>query len=194
MSQIKYLVKEVMAEHHHHGLCGGSHECAVTAEDTARVNGLTAAINAKLGTHHESFTVDKCSHQVVAGSNHHYHLTAKPGNVAVTVTIFEPLPHTGLPCSVEHVSLGHNKLQIGHWNDLLIKSIIIHKFISLKYALLKQNNDGLKLCLIYKKTSKTRKFQKEKHFPYQLILLFLSFLFEKKSLFIWSKKQKPKIQ
>ena len=93
-------------------MLGAPQESAIAAEDTARVNGLTAAINAKLGTNHAAFTVVKCSHQVVAGTNHFYHLTAD-GN-SYTVTVFEPLPHTGQPAEVSEGTVGHNALAIGH--------------------------------------------------------------------------------
>lgn len=93
-------------------MLGAPQECAVAAEDTARVNELTAAINAKFGTNHQAFTVVKCSHQVVAGTNHFYHLTAD--GHSYTITVFEPLPHTGQPAHVSEGTAGHVALAIGH--------------------------------------------------------------------------------
>jgi hypothetical protein len=95
-------------------LCGAPQVGQVTAEDQARVNGLTAAINAQSGTNHESYTVVAASTQVVAGTNYFYHLNGNPGNSPLTVTIYEPLPHTGEPAQVSQVSVGHNALQNGH--------------------------------------------------------------------------------
>lgn len=95
-------------------LCGAPQAGHVTAEDQARVNGLTAAINAQAGTNHESFTVIAASTQVVAGTNHFYHLECHPGHSHLTVTIYEPLPHTGEPAQVSQVTVGHNALQNGH--------------------------------------------------------------------------------
>lgn len=66
-------------------MLGAPQHSAVSADDTARVNGLTAAINAKFGTHHGAFTVVSCSHQVVAGTNHFYHLTADGQSYTITV-------------------------------------------------------------------------------------------------------------
>lgn len=95
-------------------LCGAPQPVQVTAEDQALVNGLTAAINAQSGTNHESYTVVAASSQVVAGTNHFYHVNGNPGNTPLTITVFEPLPHTGEPAQVSQVTPGHVALQIGH--------------------------------------------------------------------------------
>ena len=86
----------------------------VAAEDTQRVNNCKDAINQKTGKNYESFKVDKVSHQVVAGTNHFYHLTAQPGDDKWTVTIFEPLPGGNAQCEVSEVSQGHKDHLIGH--------------------------------------------------------------------------------
>lgn len=95
-------------------LCGAPQPTGVTAEDQALVNGLTAAINAKQNANFDSYTVVQASSQVVAGTNHFYHVNANPGNAPFTLTIYEPLPHTGQPAELSEVTAGHNALQIGH--------------------------------------------------------------------------------
>lgn len=96
----------------HEHVLGGSKEVAVTAEDTARVNSLTAAINAKIGGNFESFEVVKAAHQCVNGTNHFYHINGNPGGVNFTVTIYEPLQ--GGFCGVEKVTECHTQLCLGH--------------------------------------------------------------------------------
>ena len=95
---------------------GAPGHAEISAEDTARVNGLVAQINAKLGGdhHYTSFTIQAHATQVVAGTNHFYHVTGEPNGHGHTITIYEPLPHTGLPAEVSEVSEGHNHLHQGH--------------------------------------------------------------------------------
>lgn len=86
-------------------ILGGSQEVAVTAEDTARVNGLKDAINAQINGGFESFEVVKAAHQSVNGTNHFYHINGNPGGVNFTVTIYEPLQ--GGFCSVQKATQCH---------------------------------------------------------------------------------------
>lgn len=95
-------------------ICGGTSEAEIRAEDIALITSLTASINAKNGSNYEFFNIVKVGHQVVAGTNHFYHLNGNPGNVPITVTIFEPLGHSNMGPYVEEVSLGHNSLSKGH--------------------------------------------------------------------------------
>ena len=86
----------------------------MTADDRERVNALKDQINSQAKTECESFEVVAASHQSVAGTNHFYHLVGRPGDKKLTVTVFEPLPHSNLPSSVSGVSSGHNELSLGH--------------------------------------------------------------------------------
>lgn len=95
-------------------LCGGVQGSVATAEDVALVAGLTAAINAKIGHHHDSFEVVSVSTQVVAGTNKFYHIRGQPGNHEHTITVFIPLPHTGLGPEISEFSCGFNAHQQGH--------------------------------------------------------------------------------
>lgn len=76
------------------GMPGGYSTSESNADVEALVKNNTAAINAKLGKHYESFKIDKVHTQVVAGTNYFLHLTSNDGH-KVSVTIFVPLPHTG---------------------------------------------------------------------------------------------------
>ena len=93
-------------------MLGAPQDAEITAEDTALVNSCAAAINAKAGTEGKSYTINKMSSQVVAGTNKFFHLTAAPGNDQVTVTIFVPLGNEAP--QVSEFSQGHKALQIGH--------------------------------------------------------------------------------
>lgn len=86
----------------------------ITAEDIASVNSLTAQLNEQLHAQHTSYKVIGKSSQVVAGTNHFFHLEGLPQGNIYTATIFEPLPHTGEPCCVTEVSHGHNHHKNGH--------------------------------------------------------------------------------
>lgn len=70
------------------------------------MNHNLAGINAKLGAHYTSFTVDKVHSQVVAGTNYFFHLTANDG-AKVSATIFVPLPHTNEPAQVTDAHQDH---------------------------------------------------------------------------------------
>ena len=95
---------------------GAPAESEITQEDRDLVNNNKANINSKCGCNYESFDIVKASSQVVAGTNKFYHLKANPGDKAITVTIFVPLPHTNEPASVTECSQGHNALAQGHGN------------------------------------------------------------------------------
>jgi len=95
-------------------LCGGVKATGATVEDTALVNSLKAAINAKVGNQHQSYEIVSVSSQVVAGTNKFYHLRAQPGNHEYTITVYIALPHTGLGPQVTEVSHGFNPHKIGH--------------------------------------------------------------------------------
>lgn len=91
---------------------GGYHSVEVTQEAKDLVAHNVAGINAKLGAHHTSFTVDNVSSQVVAGTNYFFHLTADNG-AKVSATIYVPLPHTNSPAEVtdahdDHVEPHHH--------------------------------------------------------------------------------------
>jgi hypothetical protein len=95
-------------------LCGGVQATGATAEDTALINSLNAAINAKVGHQHDSYEIVSVSSQIVAGTNKFYHLRAQPGNHEYTITVYIALPHTGLAPEVSEVSSGFNAHKNGH--------------------------------------------------------------------------------
>ena len=95
-------------------LCGGVQATGATAEDTALINSLNAAINAKVGHKHDSYEIVSVSTQVVAGTNKFYHLRGQPGNHEHTITVYIALPHTGLGPEVTEISCGFNPHKIGH--------------------------------------------------------------------------------
>ena len=85
----------------------------VTQDDRNLVSGCVAKINAKCGHNHTQFEVVAAASQVVAGTNHFYHL--KDGDHKCTVTIFEGLG--GAEPEVTEWTEGFNPLRIGHKND-----------------------------------------------------------------------------
>ena len=93
---------------------GAPQNSEISQEDRDLVNNSKAKINEKCGCNYESFEIVKASSQVVAGTNKFYHLKAAPGDKAITVTIYCPLPHTNEPPSVSECSEGHCALQQGH--------------------------------------------------------------------------------
>ena len=93
---------------------GAPQNSEISQEDRDLVNNCKAKINEKCGCNYESFEILKASSQVVAGTNKFYHLKAAPGDKAITVTIFCPLPHTNEAPSVSECSEGHGALQQGH--------------------------------------------------------------------------------
>lgn len=70
------------------------------------MNGALAAINAKLGTNVQKFTINSMTVQIVAGKNYNFHLTDENGN-KYTVALYWPLPHTGDPTEVTSAVAGH---------------------------------------------------------------------------------------
>jgi hypothetical protein len=86
----------------------------ITAEDTAFINTHTAEINQKLGADNESYRIIGISRQVVAGTNHFFHLEGKPSGHIYTATIYEPLPGSNEVTHVLEVSHGQNHHKHGH--------------------------------------------------------------------------------
>lgn len=90
------------------GLAGGHSSHDVTAEHTALVNSHLADLNAKLGTHATSFTVNSVHTQVVAGTNYFFHLTSNDGH-KYSASFYEPLPHTGNPITLSWAEADHTQ-------------------------------------------------------------------------------------
>ena len=86
-------------------MIGGFNQCEDKAGCQEKVTSCCAAINAKNGCNATSYTVDKCFSQVVAGTNWWAHCKCSNGK-EWSVCMFEPLPHTGNPCTVELVEEG----------------------------------------------------------------------------------------
>ena len=94
-------------------LAGGLSAGEVSQDVKDLVNHNTANINAKLGTHATSFTVNSVHSQVVAGTNYFLHLTSNDGH-KYSVVIYVPLPHTGAPASVTFAENGHTQPRNPH--------------------------------------------------------------------------------
>lgn len=108
-------------------MLGGFHDAEVTAEHTNLATSQLANINAKLGKHFTSVTVDSVKTQVVAGTNYFFHLTTNDGH-KISATVFVPLPHTNEAASVtdaheDHVDAHHHN----HWSiiycDMAMKTL-----------------------------------------------------------------------
>lgn len=84
---------------------GFGEQHAPTAEDQNRVNTHAAAIGAHINLAGVTFHVEAASTQVVAGTNHFFHLTGSDGHKYSTC-IYEPLPHTGAPDQVTFTEAG----------------------------------------------------------------------------------------
>jgi len=96
-------------------ICGGvSPAVGITAEDIALVNSQVANINGLLNANNTGYKIIGVSTQVVAGTNHFFHLEGETDHHIYTATVYEPLPHTGEPPRVLEVSHGHNGHKHGH--------------------------------------------------------------------------------
>lgn len=89
-------------------MIGGFSEQPVEEQHINMINGLKGSFEAQLGASHASYHVDKVFIQVVAGTYYHFHLTADNG-AQISVLVFEPLPHTQQPATVEKVEQGHTQ-------------------------------------------------------------------------------------
>jgi hypothetical protein len=89
-------------------MIGGFSEQTVEDHHRNTINGLKASIESQLGASHTSYHVDRVFTQVVAGTYLHFHLTADNGS-QLSVLVFEPLPHTQQPATVERVEQGHTE-------------------------------------------------------------------------------------
>jgi hypothetical protein len=85
----------------------------ITAEDIAFVNSHVAQLNAALGVNNTGYKIIGISKQVVAGTNHFFHLEGQPNGHIYTATINEPLGGQG-ETSVLEVSHGQNPHLHGH--------------------------------------------------------------------------------
>ena len=83
-------------------MIGGFSEQTVEDHHRNMINGLKANFETQLGGSNASFHVDKVFTQVVAGTYYHFHLTSDNGK-QLSVLVFEPLPHTQQPATVERV-------------------------------------------------------------------------------------------
>jgi len=72
------------------------------------IHTLKPTFEAKLGATHSAWTINCVHTQVVAGTYIHFHLTGDNG-AKVSVLVFEPLPHTQQPATVEKVEEGHTE-------------------------------------------------------------------------------------
>ena len=94
-------------------LAGGLAVGVVDQHHKDLVKHHTNDINAKLGTHATSFTVDSVHTQVVAGTNYFFHITSNDGH-KYSVFIHVPLPHTGAPSSLSFAEHGHTQARNPH--------------------------------------------------------------------------------
>ncbi len=84
----------------------GDASTTITEEHKDLVKNNLAKINAKLGTHATSFTINSVTTQVVAGTNYFFHLTSNDGK-KYSALIYVPLPHTNAPAEVSKAEVGH---------------------------------------------------------------------------------------
>jgi hypothetical protein len=83
----------------------------VTNLELALISQMKDQINAKLGSHHDSFDIISVSGQLIAGStNKYFHLRGKPGNKDYTITIHIPASDKPIP-EITETSCGHQSHQ-----------------------------------------------------------------------------------
>lgn len=96
-------------------LCGGvSPAVEVTQEDRVLINNHVQQLNTLLNANNTGYKVIGISKQVVAGTNHFFHLEGESDHHIYTATVFEPLPGSGEQSRVLEVSHGHNDHKHGH--------------------------------------------------------------------------------
>jgi len=89
-------------------MIGGFSQQNVEDHHRDLINTLKPSFESKLGATHSNWTIDAVFSQVVAGTYVHVHLTGDNG-AQVSVLVFEPLPHTNQPATVELVENGHTE-------------------------------------------------------------------------------------
>ena len=87
-------------------MIGGFSETQVDDHHRDLINTLKPTFEGQLGATHANWHIDAVFTQVVAGTYVHFHLTGDNG-AQVSVLVFEPLPHTNTPATVERVEQGH---------------------------------------------------------------------------------------
>jgi cystatin-A/B len=75
------------------------------SQEQALLDGVKAAVEGKVGKALAELKAINYRSQVVAGTN--YLIEAQAGEEFYHVKIFKPLPHTGAPAEVNHVSGPH---------------------------------------------------------------------------------------
>lgn len=93
-------------------MLGGFQNADVTEQHRTLATSQLANINAKLGKHYTSVTVDSVKSQIVAGTNYFFHLTTNDGH-KISVTVHVPLEHTNEAPTVtdaheDHVDAHHH--------------------------------------------------------------------------------------
>ena len=86
---------------------GGFHQSEVSEESKGYLNANVAAINHKLGVHHDKYEIKEQWSQVVAGTNYFYHV--HHGDDKYSVLIHVPLPHTGEPAILSYAKPGYHE-------------------------------------------------------------------------------------
>jgi hypothetical protein len=89
-------------------MIGGFSQQEVDDHHRELVHTLKPSFEGQLGATHSNWHIDAVFSQIVAGTYVHFHLTGDNGS-QISVLVFEPLPHTGNPATVERVEHGHTQ-------------------------------------------------------------------------------------
>jgi hypothetical protein len=89
-------------------MIGGFSQQNVEDHHRNMISTLKPSFEAKLGATHSNWVVHAVFTQVVAGTYIHFHLIGE-NDTKISVLVFEPLPHTNQPATVELVENGHTE-------------------------------------------------------------------------------------